>query len=163
MQRVLGRYISNLMLHNDININDMDIDLYAIIVFNTIILQKQWPKCFGKMWCCPHQKPGTTHPLISLTKIPWLYASTHLLFFLPPHGTPDLKENPCSHLRSCGQMVFASGPGDNYLIRDNDKEIPTLVLTSTLWACGIQYVRILHFGTKMPYNFFPLQGYIVVR
>ena len=78
------------------------------------------------------------------------------------YGRPGLvKELICWHLRDMGQMVFPDEPDQNYLVRGTDKGVPTLVLVTALIQSGVHYVRLLHFGTKVPYCLFPRQGDIV--
>ena len=78
------------------------------------------------------------------------------------HIRPDLlKQEICSQLKDLGQMVFAAEGNQNYLIRGMDKGVSTYVLVRAIILSGIQYVRVIHFGTKIPYSVFPEQGDIV--
>ena len=159
MQRVLQRDVSNLMLTHNMDVNALDIDLYAI---NYCVRHNHFNQTITKMLgqnVMLSSSKTRKYPTTNFLKTRTLTISFHpSVIFIPHHGTPDvLKENICRHLRSSGQMVFASAPADNYLISGNEKGIPTLVLTHTLRACGVRYIRILHFGTKMPYNFIPIQ------
>ena len=159
MQQVLGLHISNLMFNNDFDINHMDIELYAINCVGHNNFTEVMTQMLGQNVMLSSSKTRN-YPSTDFLNTNTLPICIHLsVVFVPHNGTPDiLKENLCNHLRSCGQMVFASAPRDNYLIRGNDKGIPTFVPIFTLMHVGSGTSRSSTLAPRCPIIFFQCKG-----
>ena len=164
MERLSDCAISELMPQN-VDANNIDIDLCAV---NYAVNHPRFAVTMETML-------GPNVMLWSSSKCP--YPSTHFLdqntFHVSFHpsvllvchyGRPDiLKDIICSHFCDMDHMVFPSQPQQNWLVSGTDKGVPTLALMRALIDSGVSYVRLLHFGTKMPYCIFPMQDDIVTE
>ena len=162
MERLSAREVSNIP-PQDIALTDIDIDLYsvnycvnhanfganmALMLGPNVMLSSKFKRNYPSTpFLATHAFPITYHPSVMLIRH---HGHLHIL-----------KQQICSHLRDLGQMVFPAGQHQDWLICGTDKGVPTLVLVLALIRSGIQYVRVLHFGTKMPYSVFPIQEEIV--
>ena len=142
----------------NVDANDINIDLY---VLNYAVTHPHFAVTMETMLV-------RNVMLTSSSKQP--YPSTHFLdqntfpisfhpsvVLVPHYGRPDtLKYIICSHLRDMDHMVFPFQPQHNWLVNGTEKGVPTLVLMTALIDSGVNYVRLIHFGTKMPH--FPDAG-----
>ena len=151
MERLSDRAISQLMPQS-FDANDSDIDLYAVnYTANHHRFAVTMETMLGpKVMLSPSSK--RSYPSTYFLEKNTFPVSFHPFVLLVRHyGRPDLlKDIICSHLHDMDQMVFPSKPQQNWLVHDTDKGVPTLVLMRALTDSGVSYVRLLHFGTKMP-------------
>ena len=161
MERLFVREICTIIPQN-ISVADIDIDLYSVNYVhhndfgqnmalmlgpNVMLTSSSTRSYLSTPFLDNHTFPVAFHPSVVLVR---------------QHIRPDLlKQEICSQLRDLGQMVFAAEGNQNYLISGMDKGVPAQVLVRAIIQSGIQYVRVIHFGTKMPYSVFPEQGDIV--